>query len=50
MTQINNSENLTTKQASELLNISVAWLERQRWLGTGRAISRSVELFGMITT
>lgn len=26
---------LTTTEAAELLNVSIAWLERQRWLGTG---------------
>ena len=36
---------LTTKQAAEILNVSVAWLERQRWLGTGPSyvkVGRSV--------
>lgn len=26
---------LKTPEAAELLNVSIAWLERQRWLGTG---------------
>jgi hypothetical protein len=33
-------KNLTTPQAAELLNVSIAWLERQRWLGTGPCYSR----------
>ena len=32
---IANTRNLTTPETAELLNVSVAWLERQRWLGTG---------------
>ncbi|MBF0292788.1 MAG: helix-turn-helix domain-containing protein [Nitrospinae bacterium] len=26
---------LTAKEAAEMLNISIFWMERQRWLGSG---------------
>jgi hypothetical protein len=35
-----NTKNLTTAEAAKLLNVSIAWLERQRWLGTGPRYSK----------
>jgi predicted DNA-binding transcriptional regulator AlpA len=30
-----NDSLLTSREAAEMLNISLYWMERQRWLGTG---------------
>lgn len=29
------NRNLNTREAAKILNVSIAWMERQRWLGTG---------------
>ncbi len=34
-TNLSAGQNFTTKETAQILNVSVAWLERQRWLGTG---------------